>query len=209
MGKFSWVCPFLLLIHQGKTMTISQAQLVDQLLRQLDYFSAYDDSQILTIAFDQTIFLESFQPLRFYLDEIKQNIQKLAQLDNPQIVNYLAEKITAQFRVLFDAVNQQHLPELAISPVTTASRHTSTQHDKNAVFHLPPEQRIHKYYEYLTRFNDYLANLEKLQQQTNDWQRKQQLQQQIEQYQQRRARCLAAIEQLEEYLAFKATTTSS
>lgn len=101
-------------------MTISQAQLVEQLLRQLDYFSAYDDSQILTIAFDQTIFLESFQPLRFYLDEIKQNIQKLTQLDNPQVVNYLAEKITAQFRVLFDAVNQQHFPELAVSPITTA-----------------------------------------------------------------------------------------
>ena len=189
-------------------MLTSQAHLVSQLLQQLDYFSAYDDNQILTVAFERTLFLESFQPLRFYLDEIKQNIEKLAQLENPQVISYLAEKITAQFRVLLDAVHQQDLSQLTNSPHTAAATQKS-QKDKNAVFQLPPEQRIHKYYEYLTRFNDLLAQLEQQLQQTHDWQHKQQLQDQILQYQQRRARCLAAIEQLEEYLAFKAANAAS
>ncbi|OBX11143.1 primosomal replication protein PriC [Gallibacterium genomosp. 3] len=180
-----------------------QQQYIAQLTKQLEYFTQYDDSQLITIAFDQTIFLESFQPLRFYLEQIKQNINRLAELDNIQVISYLAEKITAQFRVLVDALNQMQLAKQP-TKINTNSANISNS-DKYAVFQLPPEQRIHKYYEFLTRFNDQLAYLEQKQQQTSDLQQKTSYQQQILHYQQRRERCLAAIEQLEEYLTFKET----
>lgn len=205
MGKPKLACPFFIIL-QGIRMTLSsqqplQQQYIAQLTKQLEYFTQYDDSQLITIAFDQTIFLESFQPLRFYLEQIKQNINRLAELDNIQVINYLAEKITAQFRVLVDALNQM---QLAKQPTKSNTNTTNTSNpDKYAVFQLPPEQRIHKYYEFLTRFNDQLAYLEQKQQQTSDLQQKTSYQQQILHYQQRRERCLAAIEQLEEYLEFK------
>ncbi|MFC0323150.1 primosomal replication protein PriC [Gallibacterium melopsittaci] len=190
-------------------MSTPHQHLVQQLLKQLEHFSRYDSRQLLTVAFEPTIFFESFQPLGFYLDEIQQNIEKLAQVENVQVIDYLAEKITTQFRVLFDALNleqtaQTHNPIAQSSPQKTANTK-----DKNAVFHLPPEQRIHKYYEFLTRFNDQLAYLEQQQQQTTDPQQKAFYQQHIIHYQQRRERCLAAIEQLEEYLEFKSQQQES
>ena len=91
---------------------------------------------------------------------------------------------------------------------TTAAQPQKIEKKQYDVFQLPAEERIHKYYEFLTRFNDRIADLEQ-QQQLAPREQKPLFQQQLALLQQRRQRCLAAIEQLEEYLEFKASQAKS
>ena len=185
---------------------INQQQLISQLQQQLQLFYRYDGEQIIKQKFERTVFAESGQPLRYYIAQIEQNIARLATLDKVEVVAYLAEQISIQFRVLLEAL--QRTERSAKKPETAAAQPQKTEKKQYDVFQLPAEERIHKYYEFLTRFNDRIADLEQ-QQQLAPREQKPLFQQQLALLHQRRQRCLAAIEQLEEYLEFKASQAKS
>ena len=180
----------------------NQQQLISQLQQQLQLFYRYNGEQIIKQQFERTVFAESGQPLRYYIAQIEQNIARLATLDKVEVVAYLAEQISIQFQVLLEAL--QRTERSAKKAETATTQPQKTEKKQYDVFQLPAEERIHKYYEFLTRFNDRIADLEQ-QQQLAPREQKPLFQQQLALLQQRRQRCLAAIEQLEEYLEFKAS----
>ncbi|MFU2122033.1 primosomal replication protein PriC [Gallibacterium anatis] len=184
----------------------NQQQLISQLQQQLQLFYRYNGEQIIKQKFERTVFAESGQPLHYYIAQIEQNIARLATLDKVEVVAYLAEQISIQFRVLLEAL--QRTERSAKKAETTAAQPQKIEKKQYDVFQLPAEERIHKYYEFLTRFNDRIADLEQ-QQQLAPREQKPLFQQQLALLQQRRQRCLAAIEQLEEYLEFKASQAKS
>ena len=168
------------------------------------------DQQILA-KFDRTLFRDDFAQLKDYLGEIEQTLAQLAKLpDNAQPqTDFYSQKLSAQCHALIDALQRQNTN---FTPkATTAStqnsqkrRASERQQMQNALYQLPPRERLAKYYEFLLQLNEMIENNQLAFYQARSEQEKQRLANNLQITQQRRDRCQEAIDLLEEYLS---TTT--
>ncbi|WP_040975891.1 primosomal replication protein PriC [Necropsobacter massiliensis] len=149
--------------------------------------------------FDRTLFSEDFQSLDFYVKELQQTLTVLEHLQSDQQAQYqfYSQKLLAQCNALADALT----PSPRQSVTTTQAAQSLRARQKQLVHQLPPRKRLEKYYDALRALNEKLE-----QQQTNatrarNHAEKQYHLQQAEITKQRRARCLEAIELLEDYLS--------
>lgn len=169
-------------------------------------FSPYQnqrDQQILA-KFDRTLFREDFAQLKDYLGEIEQTLTQLANLsDNArQQTDFYSQKLLAQCQALIDALQRQ---ETDVTPkVATQNaqkkRASERQQVQNALYQLPPRERLAKYYEFLLQLNEIIENNQQAFYQARSEQEKQRLANHLQITRQRRDRCQEAIDLLEEYL---------
>lgn len=182
-------------------------QLIQQLKLKLDQFKQqYQASNpILTQVFDPQLFSENFQPFLFYFNQIEQNWQYLNQLTKQDVqqIQFLTEKILAQYSVLTDALekNQPSRQHNKIQPKQENKKQQQEQVLKE-LNQLEPRERLKVYYEYLQQFNKMIQQQQDAVYLASTEQQKQHHQHKLNALEQRRQRCLNAIEVLEEYLAF-------
>ncbi len=169
-------------------------------------FSPYQnqrDQQILA-KFDRTLFREDFAQLKDYLGEIEQTLTQLANLsDNArQQTDFYSQKLLAQCQALIDALQRQ---ETDVTPKVDTqnaqkNRASERQQVQNALYQLPPRERLAKYYEFLLQLNEIIENNQQAFYQARSEQEKQRLANHLQITRQRRDRCQEAIDLLEEYL---------
>ncbi len=168
-------------------------------------FSPYQnqrDQQILA-KFDRTLFREDFAQLKDYLGEIEQTLTQLANLsDNArQQTDFYSQKLLAQCQALIDALQRQ---ETDVTPKVDTqnaqkNRASERQQVQNALYQLPPRERLAKYYEFLLQLNEIIENNQQAFYQARSEQEKQRLANHLQITRQRRDRCQEAIDLLEEY----------
>lgn len=169
-------------------------------------FSPYQnqrDQQILA-KFDRTLFREDFAQLKDYLGEIEQTLTQLANLsDNArQQTDFYSQKLLAQCQALIDALQRQETdvtPKVAMQNAQK-NRASERQQVQNALYQLPPRERLAKYYEFLLQLNEIIENNQQAFYQARSEQEKQRLANNLQITRQRRDRCQEAIDLLEEYL---------
>lgn len=186
---------------QNQTALLNRLQ---QLITQLEQHYEANKHQILYAKFDPAVFSENFQPLEFYLNEIRHCVAQIAQL-SPQDIEqtvFFSEKLSAQYNALTDALRFIEKPR-AKSAVNFKLVLSEREKRRQQLEQLPPRERLMKYYEALQALNEKLNGQKDLQKQSSSEAEKIRLQQQIDITRHRRRRCLDAIEMLEEYLAFK------
>ena len=115
-------------------------------------------------------------------------------------MQFYTQKLSAQCTALSDALTRQQ-QNAQLFPIKAKEESKPADKRHHPVHTLPPRERLAKYYEYLASLN------EKIQCEQDDLSRAQKEglplnRQKLEQLEQRRARCLEAIEMLEEYLVF-------
>lgn len=169
-------------------------------------FSPYQnqrDQQILA-KFDRTLFREDFAQLKDYLGEIEQTLTQLANLsDNArQQTDFYSQKLLAQCQALIEALQRQ---ETDVTPKVDTqnaqkNRASERQQVQNALYQLPPRERLAKYYEFLLQLNEIIENNQQAFYQARSEQEKQRLANNLQITRQRRDRCQEAIDLLEEYL---------
>lgn len=169
-------------------------------------FSPYQnqrDQQILA-KFDRTLFREDFAQLKDYLGEIEQTLTQLANLsDNArQQTDFYSQKLLAQCQALIEALQRQ---ETDVTPKVDTqnaqkNRASERQQVQNALYQLPPRERLAKYYEFLLQLNEIIENNQQAFYQARSEQEKQRLANHLQITRQRRDRCQEAIDLLEEYL---------
>ncbi|MDY4595109.1 MAG: primosomal replication protein PriC [[Pasteurella] aerogenes] len=169
-------------------------------------FSPYQnqrDQQILA-KFDRTLFREDFAQLKDYLGEVEQTLTQLANLsDNArQQTDFYSQKLLAQCQALIDALQRQ---ETDVTPKVDTqnaqkNRASERQQVQNALYQLPPRERLAKYYEFLLQLNEIIENNQQAFYQARSEQEKQRLANNLQITRQRRDRCQEAIDLLEEYL---------
>lgn len=169
-------------------------------------FSPYQnqrDQQILA-KFDRTLFREDFAQLKDYLGEVEQTLTQLANLsDNArQQTDFYSQKLLAQCQALIDALQRQ---ETDVTPKVDTqnaqkNRASERQQVQNALYQLPPRERLAKYYEFLLQLNEIIENNQQAFYQARSEQEKQRLANHLQITRQRRDRCQEAIDLLEEYL---------
>ncbi|ABR75162.1 hypothetical protein CBG46_07015 [Actinobacillus succinogenes] len=186
---------------QNQTALLNRLQrLITQLQKQYEPVKR----QILHTKFDPAIFSENFQPLEFYLNEIRHCIEQISQLSPEEVAQtaFFSEKLSAQYTALTDALQFIEKPK-AKSAVNFKPVLSLREKRRQQLEQLPPRARLIKYYEALQALNEKLNGQKDLQKQCLSEKEKMRIQQQIDITRQRRQRCLDAIEVLEEYLAFK------
>ncbi|SUB32894.1 primosomal replication protein N'' [[Pasteurella] mairii] len=174
-------------------------------------FSPYQnqrDQQILA-KFDRTLFRDDFAQLKDYLREIEQTLAQLAKLsDNTQPqTDFYSQKLLAQCHALIDALQRQDTDftlQTTSSQNSQKRRASERQQMQNALYQLPPRERLAKYYEFLLQLNEIIENNQLAFYQARSDQEKQYWSKKTQITQQRRDRCQEAIDLLEEYLS---TTT--
>ncbi|MDG6896196.1 primosomal replication protein PriC [Volucribacter amazonae] len=188
---------------------LNKQQLVQRLSQQINQLYQQYQHQLdkkIFAKFDRTLFSESFATLSQYLQEIQQTLDQLATLQENAVQQgaFLTDKLLAQCRALTDALQNKPHYSIRKNPVATISA-SSTQgkQRKQDIHKLPPKQRLEKYYEALQALNNKLDEQVSLLYDAQLAQHKAYYQQQIEITQQRKKRCLEAIELLEEYLAYR------
>lgn len=169
-------------------------------------FSPYQnqrDQQILA-KFDRTLFREDFAQLKDYLGEIEQTLTQLANLsDNArQQTDFYSQKLLAQCQALIDALQRQEtdVTPKAATQNAQKNRASERQQVQNALYQLPPRERLAKYYEFLLQLNEIIENNQQAFYQARSEQEKQRLANNLQITRQRRDRCQEAIDLLEEYL---------
>ncbi|WP_424405384.1 primosomal replication protein PriC [Pasteurella sp. PK-2025] len=167
------------------------SQKVSQLYQQV----AHKKNQRLQTDFDPQLFSENNQTYAFYFQQIQNTIQQLAQLKDNEVecCGFIIEKLLSQYVALSDTLTANHK---ATAPVLT-------QADKSHIHRLPPRERLSQYYTALHALNQKITDYEDQKDKCNDPTLQYQLQQRIAFNQQRRTKCLNAIESLEEYLRMK------
>ncbi|PJG83749.1 primosomal replication protein PriC [Caviibacterium pharyngocola] len=178
-------------------------QRLEQKIQQIGTDYANSPNKIIYAKFSRTLFSEDFQPLSFYLNELMYTVKQLSDLpqDYPQYQFY-ADKLLGQYKALTDALSAPKAASRAI-PKNSTLRRSERERIRDELNQLPPRERLAKYYEFLQTFNEKIDAQQDLASCAQSEQEKARLQHQIELTRQRRARCLEAIEVLEEYLAFK------
>lgn len=172
-----------------------------QAVEQLYHTYRQRPSNQISATFDRTLFSEDFQPFAFYYAEVNQTLsqlQGLTQYDGEEAA-FLAEKLLAQCTALHDALLKQ--PRGEKSAVNFQPVLNKREQLRQAIDKLPPRKRLVKYYDALRTLNEKIN--EKNDQLNSPSAQENAVAQQLAQLQQRRQRCLEAIELLEEYLAFK------
>ncbi|MFY1026649.1 primosomal replication protein PriC [Actinobacillus seminis] len=186
--------------------TSSLHQQLRQTVRSL--FSSYQtqrDQQILA-KFDRTLFRDDFAQLKDYLGEIEQTLAQLAKLsDNTQPqTDFYSQKLLAQCHALIDALQRQDT-DSTLQPSSTQNsqkrRASERQQMQNALYQLPPRERLAKYYEFLLQLNEIIENNQLAFYQARSDQEKQYWSKKTQITRQRRDHCQEAIDLLEEYLS--------
>ncbi|MDG2959585.1 primosomal replication protein [Bisgaard Taxon 10/6] len=186
---------------QNLTALLSRLQ---QLITQLQQQYEPVKRQILYAKFDPAVFSENFQPVEFYLNEIRHCVEQISRLTSEDVEQtaFLSEKLSAQYNALTDALSFIEKPQ-GKSAVNFKQVFNEREKRRRQLEQLPPRERLVKYYEALQALNEKLNEQKDLQKQSQSETEKMRIQQQIDITRRRRQRCLDAIEVLEEYLAFK------
>ncbi|MBN6065802.1 primosomal replication protein [Aggregatibacter actinomycetemcomitans] len=168
------------------------------------FFTRYDAQKEETVyaKFSANLFTENRQKTAFYFQQIEQTFARLEQVEtgNLEALQFYTQKLSAQCTALSDALTRQQQNN---QPVPRKTKEASKPADKrhHPVHRLPPRERLAKYYDYLASFNEKIQleqdALEKAQREGRLVNK-----QTLEQLEQRRARCLEAIDVLEDYLVF-------
>ncbi|MGC6408334.1 primosomal replication protein PriC [Bisgaard Taxon 45] len=173
-------------------------QLLKHKIAQLDNPSRVQVKLPLHTRFAPHLFSENNQSFSFYYRELQQTLTQLenAPETDPSLYSFFAEKLLSQFAALSEALNQKTRPKYISRPLNKEKHH---------IHQLPPRERLEKYYEALQALNEKLMSLQDELQKGQEEQQRKLLKQKIQVTHQRKAKCLAAIELLEEYLVFKNT----
>ena len=167
------------------------------------FFERYDTQKEETVyaKFSENLFTENWRKTAFYFEQIEQTFSQIAQIkgENLEALQFYTQKLSAQCTALSDVLTRQQ-QDAQLFPIKAQKSKLADQRH-HPVHTLPPRERLAKYYEYLASFN------EKIQCEQDDLSKAQREglplnRQKLEQLEQRRARCLEAIEMLEEYLVF-------
>lgn len=178
-------------------------QILRQHIRRCYQQYQLEDNQKIYAKFDRTLFSEDFQTFKFYRLELENTLTQIAKLQAYEQIQcqFYTEKLLAQLQVLLEAIQQ--VKSSKVQPKQEKPSLSSKEKQKHEIHRLPPRERLTKYYEALQALNEKIARQQdQYQQATNDLE-KAHCQQLLHHTQQRRTRCLEAIELLEEYLAFK------
>lgn len=173
----------------NKSAQLAQLQ---QLITQLRNQYAHRLHDSINMPFERQLFNQASQSCGFYFDQMQLTLQQIEQLHEQDIQQcaYLSEKLLSQYTLLKDTLEPKHTKQ---TPTTC----------KTQIHQLPARERLEKYYEALHLLNEKLmAQQDQLQSAINEQQRNHALTQ-LNYTKQRRQKCLDAIENLEEYLAFK------
>lgn len=186
---------------QNLTALLSRLQ---QLITQLQQQYEPVKRQILYAKFDPAVFSENFQPVEFYLNEIRHCAEQISRLtpEDVEQTAFLSAKLSAQYNALTDALSFIEKPQTK-SAVNFKQVFNEREKQRRQLEQLPPRERLVKYYEALQALNEKLNGQKDLQKQSQSESEKMRIQQQIDITRRRRQRCLDAIEVLEEYLAFE------
>ncbi|MEE6074789.1 primosomal replication protein PriC [Avibacterium paragallinarum] len=162
------------------------------------------DTEKIYAKFDRTLFSEDFQLFKFYRAELESTLAQIARLqENEQAqCQFYSEKLLAQLQALLDAI-KQHKLRTTTQRTPTKALLTAKDKQQHAIHRLPPRERLEKYYEALQALNAKIEQQQDQYFQAQEELEKQRLQQLITHTQQRRERCLEAIELLEQYLALQ------
>ncbi|AEW76094.1 primosomal replication protein PriC [Aggregatibacter actinomycetemcomitans] len=168
------------------------------------FFARYDAQKEGTVyaKFSANLFTENRQKVAFYFQQIEQTFARLEQADpsNLEALQFYTQKLSAQCTALSDALTRQQQNDQPF-PRKTKEEPKPAGKRRHPVHSLPPRERLAKYYDYLASFNEKIQveqdTLEKAQREGRLVNK-----QMLEQLEQRRARCLEAIDVLEEYLVF-------
>lgn len=182
---------------------MNKNHLIQQLTKQINQLYRYHGDKKIFAKFDRTLFTESFANFSQYLQEIQQTLDQLASLQENDVQQgaFLTDKLFAQCRALSDAL--QNKPLYFVRKNSLSSSISSATQTKQDIHKLPPKQRLEKYYEALQALNTKLDGQVSLLYDAQSQQQRDYYQQQIDITQQRKKRCLEAIELLEEYLAYQ------
>ena len=169
-----------------------------------DFFARYatQKEEIVYAKFSPNLFTENWQKTAFYFEQIALTIVQLEQVksDNIEAWQFYTQKLSAQCTALSDALTRQQ-QNAQLFPVKEKEENKPQNKRQHPVHSLPPRERLAKYYEYLASFNEKIQHeqdsLSEAQREGLPFNRLK-----LEQLEQRRARCLEAIEMLEEYLIF-------
>lgn len=145
---------------------------------------------------------EAIHILEKTLDELKSHTHNVEKL------TYYSDLFFAQYRTLWDYI-QRHKEETITTVIATPtiapkkeSSASSIQKKNDDLSQLPPRERLSHYYGYLRRFNEMLQKEQDLLLDTANDAEKQIIQAKLNALEQRKQRCLDAIDHLESYLAF-------
>ena len=164
-----------------------------------DFFAHYatQKEEIVYAKFSPNLFTENWQKTAFYFAQIEHKLEQIKS-DNIEAWQFYTQKLSAQCTALSDALTRQQ-QNTQLFPVKEENKLQNKR--QHPVHSLPPRERLAKYYEYLASFNEKIQHekdeLNKAQREGILFSRLK-----LEQLEQRRARCLEAIEMLEEYLIF-------
>ncbi|SUC09019.1 primosomal replication protein N'' [Pasteurella canis] len=156
---------------------------------------AQHTEQKLNTKFDPQLFGENSQSFSFYYQEIQETLKQLAHVpeNDLNLAIFFTEKLLSQCTALSDALN----------PITVNTMSKKTQQMAQSIHQLPPRERLEKYYVALQALNEKITQQQDEKHKTQDPNERSYLEQKIAFTQQRRDKCLMAIEVLEEYLIFK------
>ncbi|MBN6078074.1 primosomal replication protein [Aggregatibacter actinomycetemcomitans] len=169
------------------------------------FFEHYDAQKEETVyaKFSTNLFTENRQKTAFYFQQIEQTFACLEQVEagNLEALQFYSQKLSAQCTALSDALTRQQQNDQPFPRKTKEEEPEPADKRRHPVHRLPPRERLAKYYDYLASFNE---KIQLVQDALEKAQHERQLvnKQTLKQLEQRRARCLEAIDVLEEYLVF-------
>lgn len=164
------------------------------------YFEALSGHQDKPIRqrLDPRLFSPENETVGQCLAEAQQTLLVLQNVSETVQAEFYAEKLVAQYHALLDLLqpNARRKPHFAPRPAPLKA-------DNHSVHQLPHKERLEKYYDYLRRLNDLIAQQNEALLQA-DASQQPLLMQKIQHTEQRKQRCQDAIDNLEEYLLFVA-----
>lgn len=193
-------------------MPVIKEQLIQQLLEQVTHFSQQCEKERislerpLNIKSDMLYFTDNELSLAEYLQELRTSIEQLAQLDDLELLHFKTEQIYTQFRLLYDAVENQRFsyqqPRRSQKHryFTRPVKNHSQNKNNHPAHRLPEKQRLQAYYRAENVLNQEIDTLKQLISNEQELSQKQLYLQELEIFFQRRQNCLDAITQLEEKL---------
>ncbi|MGY4677367.1 primosomal replication protein PriC [Pasteurella sp. P03HT] len=154
-------------------------------------------TQKVQLKFSPGLFSENNQTFEFYYQEIHQTLKQLENVAEHDLAlcTFFAEKLLSQCNALSDALNPHRETKSIPRPSKIKTQQTIHQ--------LPPRERLEKYYEALQALNEKITRQQDEKRKAQHANELALIEHHIAFTQQRRAKCLMAIDVLEEYLAFK------
>ena len=185
--------------------------LLDKISSYFDVISSQklqQDSQIPRYAgLDPRLFCIENETLGQCVAEARNTLQALQQSSSRTESEFYAERLVAQYHALLEIIHPETTAKphfIAANPITPTRKK-----EKHHIHDLPPAERLEKYYQFLTQLNDLIAQQNEQTLSCEDSTQQQQLIEKVKITEQRKQRCLDAIDNLEEYLLFVAERDKS